>query len=176
LRAYALARTGDFAAAESAINATPQDCYACMRTRGMIAGLERKWSAAAARFETAVREAPSLPFAYANWGEMLMHKGDLEDAIAKFTEANAKGAHFADPLEMWGEALMQKNRSDLAQAKFEEANKYAPSWGWLHLKWGEALMYADRKDDAKKQIALAAQLDLSAADQAKLRTLEKKFR
>ncbi|HWY16675.1 MAG TPA: hypothetical protein VNX86_16185 [Rhizomicrobium sp.] len=176
LRAYALARTGDFTTAEAAINVTPRDCYLCMRTRGMIAGLEKTWSAAAVCFEAAAKQGPSLPFAYADWGEMLFHKGDLDGAIAKFAQANAKGPHFADPLELWGEALMAKNRSDLALAKFEEANKYAPNWGRLHLKWAEASWYAGRKDDATKQIVIASHLDLSATDQAKLRIVEKNFR
>jgi tetratricopeptide (TPR) repeat protein len=96
-------------------------------------------------------------------------KGDDDGAIAKFTLANGKGPHFADPLELWGEALMAKNRSDLALAKFEEANQYAPNWGRLHLKWGEALFYAGAKDQARKQLAIAAKLDLSPAD-AKERT------
>ena len=58
---------------------------------------------------------------------MLLEEGKYDGAIAKFREANLKGPHFADPLEMWGESLMQENRSDLALAKFEEANKYAPN-------------------------------------------------
>jgi tetratricopeptide (TPR) repeat protein len=175
LRAYALARTGDFTAAEAAINVTPRDCYLCMRTRGMIAGLEKTWSAAAVCFEAAAKQGPSLPFAYADWGEMLLHRGDYNAAIEKFREANLKGPHFADPLEMWGEALMAKNRSDLALAKFEEANKYAPSWGRLHLKWGEALMSADRKDDARKQFTVAERLDLSPTDLGQLHVTEKKL-
>jgi Flp pilus assembly protein TadD len=69
---------------------------------------------------------------------------------------------------MWGEALIAKNRSDLALAKFEEADKYAPNWGRLHLKWGEALGYVGRMDEARKQFAIAAGLDLSAADKTSL--------
>ena len=176
LRAYALARTGDFTAAEAAINVTSRDCYLCMRTRGTIAGLEKTWSAAAVCFEAAAKQGPSLPFAYADWGEMLIRKGDLDGAIVKFALANQKGPHFADPLEMWGETLMAKNRSDLALAKFEEANKYAPNWGRLHLEWAEALMYAGRGDDAKKQIAVASHLDLSVTEREQLATTEKKLR
>jgi tetratricopeptide (TPR) repeat protein len=99
---------------------------------------------------------------------MLLAKGDLDGAIAKFASANKKGPHFADPLEMWGEALIAKNRSDLALAKFAEAAKYAPNWGRLHLKWGEALFYAGQKDEARKEFAIASRLDLSAADKAAL--------
>ena len=97
---------------------------------------------------------------------MLLAKGDLNGAIAKFTIANQKGPHFADPLEMWGEALMLKNRSDQALAKFEEANKYAPNWGRLHLKWGEALLWSGDKVGAQKQFDIATRLDLSTADKA----------
>jgi tetratricopeptide (TPR) repeat protein len=99
---------------------------------------------------------------------MLLTKGDLDGAIAKFTLANEKGSHFADPLEMWGEALIAKNRSDLALAKFAEADKYAPNWGRLHLKWGEALFWLGDKAGAQKQFAIAAALDLASSEKAEL--------
>jgi len=99
---------------------------------------------------------------------MLMAKGDRDGAIAKFTLANKKGPHFADPLEMWGEALIVKNRSDLALAKFAEAAKYAPNWGRLHLKWGEALIWSGDKSGAAQQFAQAAHLGLTAAEKAEL--------
>jgi tetratricopeptide (TPR) repeat protein len=163
------AELGDVPGAHLKIDRTPLDCASCLRVRGRIDTLERRWSGAAYWYQRTVSTAPSPPFAYVDWGAMLMMKGDLESAIAKFRDANSRAPHFADPLEMWGEALVQKNRSDLALAKFEEANKYAPNWGHLHLKWGEAVAYAGKKDDAKEQFALAAQLDMSAADHAELR-------
>jgi tetratricopeptide (TPR) repeat protein len=168
LLADALAQSGDFAAAHSAIDATPADCYDCVRARGKIEGLQKSWSAAANWFADAVKQAPSIPFAYADWGQMLMAKGDLDGAITKFALAHQKGPQFADPLEMWGEALIAKNRSDLALAKFEEANKYAPKWGRLHLKWGEALYWSGDKAGAAKQFAIASRLDLTQSDKASL--------
>ena len=116
----------------------------------------------------AVAAGPSLPFAYVDLGQALLDRDEPDAAIAKFTIASQKAPQFADPLEMWGEALMAKNHSDLALAKFSEAEKYAPNWGRLHLKWGEALGYAGKKDEAQKQYALAATLDLSAADKSEL--------
>ena len=136
--------------------------------RGNIDAAGRNWAGAAYWFVRAINFAPSIPFAYTDWGAMLLAKGDADGAIVKFKEANAKGPHFADPLEMWGEALFAENRSDLAVAKFEEANKYTPNWGRLHLKWGEALFYAGQRGEAKKQFAIAASLDLSVADRAQL--------
>ena len=168
LAAVANARVGHYAEAHAIIDKMPTDCVPCETSRGDVAALEKNWSGAAYWFAHAVRDAPSVAFAYADWGEMLLHKGDVDGAIAKFREANLKGPHFADPLEMWGEALMQKNRSDLALAKFEEADKYAPNWGRLHLKWGETLFYAGKRDEAKKQLAAAASLWLSPADKAAL--------
>ncbi|HXM00946.1 MAG TPA: hypothetical protein VN932_13535, partial [Rhizomicrobium sp.] len=166
--ARADAMLGDTQAADALIAGTPRDCYLCMRVRGQIAARERHWRDAGAAFAAAVKLGPSMPFADFEWGQMLLDRGDLAGAIAKFQEANQKGPHFADPLEMWGEALITKNRSDLALAKFEEAAKYAPNWGRLHLKWGEALLWSGDKGGAKKQFAIAATLDLSTADKAEL--------
>jgi tetratricopeptide (TPR) repeat protein len=100
---------------------------------------------------------------------MLLAKGDVDGAVAKFRIANEKGPHFAEALELWGEALMLQNRSDLALAKFEEANKYAPNWGRLHLKWGEALYYTGERAQAEKQFSTTARLELSHDDAIALR-------
>jgi len=166
--AYADAKLADFSHAEALIEKTPRDCYLCVEMRGNIRAEEKEWGAANFWFAEAARQAPSIPFAYADWGAMLKAKGDYDAAIEKFHEANLKGPHFADPLEMWGEALMLKNRSDLALAKFEEADRYAPNWGRLHLKWGEALFYAGHKDDARLQYQAASGGNLSVADKTEL--------
>ena len=168
LLAVAQARTGQFTQAHATLDRTPGDCVPCETARGDIDALEKNGNGAAFWFARATRDAPSLPFADTEWGRMLLSKGDLDGAIAKFEVAHQKGPLFADPLEMWGEALMQENRSDLALAKFEEADKYAPNWGRLHLKWGEALFYAGHRDEAPKQFAIASALDLSASDRSDL--------
>ncbi len=166
--ALAQAKTGDIAAARVTLNRTPHDCYTCLVVRGQIAAMTGDDKQAEDWFGRAIAFAPSIPFAYSEWGAMLISKGDYDAAIAKFTLANQKGPHFADPLEMWGEALIAKNRSDLALAKFEDANKYAPNWGRLHMKWGEALGYDGRKDEARAQYRIASTLDLSTPDKAEL--------
>jgi tetratricopeptide (TPR) repeat protein len=166
--AIAEAELGRVAEAEARVADTPGDCYQCLRARARIAAVKGEPARADWWFDRAARSDPSIPLAYAEWGQALLERGDPDGAIAKFTLANQKGPHFADPLEMWGEALMKKNRSDLALAKFAEADKYAPNWGRLHLKWGEALIYTGKKDEAQKQFAQAAGLDLSSADKAEL--------
>jgi tetratricopeptide (TPR) repeat protein len=169
--AYADARLGDFSNAHATIDKTPLDCYLCVRMRGNIEAAQNNLAGGERWFAEAVKQAPSIPFAYTDWGAMLLHEGKYDAAIEKFREANLKGPHFADPLEMWGEALMQQNRSDLALAKFEEADKYAPNWGRLHLEWGNALFWSGDKAGAQRQFAIAAHLDLSAADKAALTIL-----
>jgi len=166
--ALSLAHTGNAKQAHAVIDRTPPDCYDCLRARAQIDVVERNWNGAAYWFARAGAAAPSLPFADADWGAMLLARGNTDAAIAKLESARSRGPHFADPLEMWGEALMLKNRSDLALAKFEEANRYAPNWGRLHMKWGEALLWSGNKPGAQRQFAIATHLDLSAADKAAL--------
>jgi tetratricopeptide (TPR) repeat protein len=166
--ALAQAKVGDSKAAWTEIGTTPLDCYLCLRVRGQIAATQKDWKSADYWFARAAAFAPSIPFAYGEWGAMLMAKGDLDGAVAKFETAHEKGPRFADPLEVWAEVLMAQNRSDLALARFVEANKYAPNWGRLHLKWGEALLWSGDTQDALKQFAVAAGLDLSAAGRSEL--------
>jgi tetratricopeptide (TPR) repeat protein len=166
--ALATARTGDIADAQSLVAATKGDCYDCVRTRGTIAALAGEAGRADYWFARAVHDAPSIPFAYNDWGQALLQRGRPDAAVEKFTLANRCGPHFADPLEGWGEALMAKNQSHLALAKFAEAAKYAPNWGRLHLKWGEALYYSGKRDEAQKQFARAAALDLTPSEKAEL--------
>ena len=94
------------AGAEALIAPRAADCDRCLRMRGQIAELQGQHARADCWFARAVANAPSIPFAYADWGQALLARGQPDAAIAKFKLANQKGPHFADPLEGWGEALM----------------------------------------------------------------------
>jgi tetratricopeptide (TPR) repeat protein len=166
--AYAKAMSGDMPGAQAMISATPLDCYSCVRMRGKIAAAAHDWPAAERWLAEAVRQAPSLPFAYTDWGETRLAKGDTDGAIAKLALAHGKGPHFADPLELWGEALMKKEDFAGAASRFREADRYAPRWGRNHLLWGQALARVGRLEEAKAQWRTAAALDLSAADRTAL--------
>jgi tetratricopeptide (TPR) repeat protein len=168
LEAYAEARLGRFAVAEALIAATPPDCDQCMLQHARIAELRGHHARADWWFARVATDTPSLPFANTQWGQALLARGEPDVAIAKFTLANQRSPHFADPLEGWGEALMAKNQSHLALEKFAQAEKYAPNWGRLHLKWGEALAYAGKKNEAAKQFARASQLDLTSSEKSEL--------
>jgi tetratricopeptide (TPR) repeat protein len=166
--ALAHAKLGDFAGAEALVAPVAPDNDEGLGSRALIAELQGQQARADWWFDRAETHAPSIPFADTLWGQALLARGKPDAAIAKFTLANQKGPHFADPLEGWGETMMAKKQPNQALAKFTEAEKYAPNWGKLHLKWGEALGDTGKKDEAKKQFALAAGLDLSAADKAEL--------
>jgi tetratricopeptide (TPR) repeat protein len=166
--AIAHAKLGDFKTANKLIAQTPDQCDICLRTRALIAELEDQHARADWWFARAVFENRSIPFAYTDWGQALMARGDLDAAIPKFEQAHQKGPHFADPLEMWGEVLIAKNRADLALAKIEEAIRFTPNWGRLHLKWGEALWWSGDKTGAQKQFAIASGLDLTQAERGEL--------
>ena len=166
--ALAKAHLGDLAGAQALIATAPPDCYDCVRFRAQIAAMAGRHGDADAGFAKAVRDAPSVPFAYADWGQALLARGQPDAAIEKFTLANKKGPNFADPLTGWGEALMAKNQSHLALAKFAEAEKYAPNWGRLHLKWGEAFLHSGKRDEAAKHFARAAILDLTTSEKSEL--------
>jgi len=89
LEALALARTGDVAGAQALIS----------RVRGQVAAAAHDWPGAERWFAEAMRQGPSLPFAYADWGQLLLARGDPDGAIAELELAQEKGPHFADPLE-----------------------------------------------------------------------------
>ena len=131
LEALALARTSDLAAAEALIGSTPRDCYLCIRVRAEIAAAKGDRNTADHWFAEAVRQAPSIPFAYAEWADARLARGDSAGAIALYRIAHAKGPHFADPLKGWGDALARQGRSSEAIAKYDEALKDAPAWAAL---------------------------------------------
>ncbi len=128
LRAVAMARLGDFIGAEALIARMPLDCDLCVRARGQVAALKGDWPAADAWFSMVAARSPSVPFAYADWGEALLAKGDLDGAIEKFKRANAISPHFANPLKGWGDALARQGRWREALAKFQEGLNDAPTW------------------------------------------------
>jgi tetratricopeptide (TPR) repeat protein len=168
LIAYALALSGDLKQAHALIDATPLDCTQCLRLHGAIDGVEKNWAGAGYWFERATRSAPTPPFAWTDWGRVLLRSGAHDAAIAKLEIAHEKGPHFADPLVYWGEALLAKHQPADAIAKFEDANREAPNWGRLHLKWGEALAASGDKEGARKQFAIASGLDLTPEEKGEL--------
>jgi len=129
--AEALARLGRFTEAEAMLKEIPANAYDGWRARGRIASLRREFDAGEKAFAEAVRQAPSIPRAYSDWGDLLAAKGDTAGALTRYAEANSRGPRFADPLKAWGDVLMKQGNMKDALAKYDKALKYAPNWKQL---------------------------------------------
>ncbi len=149
----ALAHTQDLAGAQALVNRTPADCYLCLRVRGQIAAATGDATASDRWFKEAVRQAPSPPFAYAEWGEALLAQGDTDGAIARLSLAHDKAPQFADPLELWGEALLEKGRPGRRRRQVQRGRQTRPRWGRDHLMWGEALAKLGRNRRSQGAVA-----------------------
>ena len=166
--AYARARTGDLAGAQALIATTPLDCYLCVRERARVAELAGDRASADRWSAEARRQGPSLPFAFAERGQMLMARGDPAGAIAFYEQAIERGPRWADPQKYWGDALMAQGDERGAIRKYRAAADRAPQWGALHLAWGRALEAQGKRDQARDKYTEAARMDLSAADRAEV--------
>jgi tetratricopeptide (TPR) repeat protein len=169
--AVGYAHLGRLAEAEALVGTTPLDCGACLEARGWVAELAGDHATADRWFSQSERAEGDAPMGDTAWAAALLHRGDLDGAIARLKDAHRKGPHFADPLELWGEALLRKGDLSGAVAKFAEADTYAPRWGRNHLEWGEALMLSGRFHEARAQYAAAQGMDLSKPDRAALDVL-----
>ena len=166
--AAAAARAGRLADAQALAASLPADCYPCARARAAIAEASHDVPGADRAFAEAVRLAPSLPFAYVEWGRLRLAHGDPGGAIAKAAQAQKAGPDYADASELWGDALMAQGDDAGAVTRFAAADKDAPRWGRNHLDWGEALMLSGRYAEARTQFEAARGLDLSNPDRAAL--------
>ena len=60
--------------------------------------------------------------------KLLAKQRDLHGAVAKLTDINQRGSHWADPLKVRGDLLTKQGRPISALAKHDEALKCAPNW------------------------------------------------
>lgn len=169
--AVAKALTGNFGGARQLASRTPRDCYSCVLSRGQIAALAGEREEAVRWFAEAVRQGPSIPFAYSDWGELLLESGDVDGAVAKFAMANRVGPKWADPLKYWGDAMMRYGRHREAVRKYAAAAERSQRWGALHLNWGKALWQAGKHDLARAKLRAATKMDLGAADREELQRI-----
>jgi len=132
LLAEAYARVGRNADADAVLAAMASDVYDGYRARGRVAALRRDYASGETALAEAVRQGPSIPRAYLDWGDLLAEKGDVAGALIKYADANRRGPHWADPLKAWGDVLARQGRISEALAKYDLALKYAPNWKQLH--------------------------------------------
>jgi tetratricopeptide (TPR) repeat protein len=166
--AYArLGRTGD---ALRVLDGEP-DSSRCRAFRGDVFALAGDWPAAANAYRSAIRGSPSLPIPYERAGAALLARDEPERAATLFRASIERGPNWADPRFGLAEALTQLGRFEEAEREYRDAARYAPRWGALHMAWGEALWRLGRRAEAREKLRLAAVMDLSAANRARLKQL-----
>jgi tetratricopeptide (TPR) repeat protein len=166
LLARAVAEQGRAEEAAALIAATPADCYLCLRTRGRIAALRGAHGEADRWFAEAARQAPSLPQAHQDWGEVRLARGDLDGAARAFREARKRGPRWADPRKGEGDVLQRRGDHRAALACYKAALERASRWGAAHLAAGRSLQALGRDAEARDAYRSALTLDLSLADRA----------
>jgi tetratricopeptide (TPR) repeat protein len=127
-RALALARTGRYREAQGLIAQTPLDCYLCLRVRGEIAALSNDRTGRDAWYGRATKAAPSLPFAWGEWGRALARSGEHAEAERKFRQARRLGPRWPEPLVWWAWSLQAQGRKSDAELRFAAAREIAPPW------------------------------------------------
>ena len=162
------ARAGDAAGAEALLRDLPPDCYGCARGRANVAEIRGDRAAADRWFAQAVRLGPRLPFAYQEWGEARLGRGETARALGLFDLALAHGPNYARAIKGRADALAALGRHREAVRSFAEAAERAPRWGALHLDWGIALLRRDDRETARQKLRAASRMDLSARDRGKL--------
>ena len=166
--AEVMARMGRLEEAVALIGRTPTNCYRCLTARARIAELAGDRASADRWSAEARRQGPSLPFAFAERGQMLMARGDIAGAIDFYEQAIERGPRWADPQKYWGDALVAQGDEAGAIRKYRAAADRAPQWGALHLAWGRALEAQGKRDQAREKYTEAARMDLSAAERAEV--------
>ena len=127
-QADALSMLGRHAQAQALIGRTPLDCYDCVRIRGLVAKRNGDPAAAQRWFAVAVRQGPSLPAAFSDWGTLLLDARRYRSAEVKLREASRLAPNWADPLKSWGDLLAAQGKREEALAKYDAALKLAPKW------------------------------------------------
>ena len=121
------------------------------------------------------RKRRSSPLLISSGGEARLARRDFDGAATLFRRASEISPRWADPLKYWGDTLALRavsrgDRSGMGEALrlYRQASERAPRWGARHIDWGRALWYAGRRDEAREKFAVAARMDLSGADRARL--------
>jgi len=171
LEAIALARSGEARRAEALLRDLPDDCYLCARARAAVAEAGAHRADADRWFRRAVRLGPRLPFAYAEWAETWLRRGDAGAALPLFDQALIYGPDYADAHKGRGDALRALRRDREAALSYANAAARAPRWGALHLAWARALWRLGARDEARARLRIAAGLDLGRADRQRLTRL-----
>ncbi len=169
----ALGRVGAAAEATQRAAVLPSDCYPCLRAQGWAASASGDRAGAERYFRDAIRQAPSIPFGYADLGELLLQAGDVNRAQEQFRLANLKAPNWPDALKLMGDAFASKGDGQSALTQYAKAASLAPHWGALHLAWANVQLRTGDEAGARQKLRAASKMTLSAEHRRRLGTMWK---
>lgn len=171
LQAMALARAGEVGRASAMVSDLALDCYLCVRSRALVAEAAGDNVQADRWFARATALGPRLPFAYSDWGEALLRRGEAASALHRFEQALAQAPDYADAHKGRGDALYRLGRFVEAEQSYGEAARRAPRWGGLHMAWAQSLWRLGRRGEARAKLTAARTMDLNRQDAVRLRRM-----
>ena len=121
------------------------------RQSGMYRDIETLW-------RTTIARNPNCWMAYNNLGVLLMGKGEVEGAIARYEQALALHSAYAEAHYNLAGALLEKGKTDDAIAHGKEAVRLQPSDPDAHVVLGNAFTAKQDVDQAIVEYELALTL------------------
>jgi Flp pilus assembly protein TadD len=100
---------------------------------------------------------PDSWIAHNNLGNLLLHKAQLDEAIAQYQKALGIDPNNAEAHSNLGVALFQKGQLDQAVAQFQKALEIDPHYARVHSNLGNALFRKGQLDQAVAQSTPSSQ-------------------
>lgn len=169
-RALALAYAGRLNEAREAADGLPDDCYACVRARAVVAGLSGDRARSDALFKLAAGLGPASPLGVGEQARLRLGAGDAAGAAALLKDADKRWPLWADGALILGDAFAARGDRKSALRQYERAAELAPRWGLPYLRAGETLGALGRAEEARGRFAEALSRSLTPGEQANLAT------
>ncbi|MEZ5777453.1 MAG: sulfotransferase [Paracoccaceae bacterium] len=156
-----LMSSGDFAKAEAAatalLKAHPKSAFAA-NVLASAQTAQKKYAAAGASFQQAIRLDPKYSEAYENLGRMLLEMGKPVDAAGALRKAVILAPGRVSALTLLGEALGTINETQAALPLLLRAREEEPDSIQVHVSLGNAYARLNDHQDAEASFSRAVEL------------------
>jgi len=115
-------------------------------------------------WQTTVRRNPDSWLAQGNLGNVLLQKGQIDEAIVHFQKARELNPNYAQTYYNLGLSFFLSGRIDEAIAQYEQALQISPAYALALNDLGFALCRKGRVDDAIIQYQMALEINSNNAD------------
>ena len=137
----------------------PLLCTLLLLTLGILTWRQsRQYTDIETLWRTTIARNPACWMAYDNLGNVLLDKGQLEEATALFQKTLAIKPDYAEAQNSIGAVLMQQGRLAEAEAQFRKALQIQPDYAQAQNNLGAVLMQQGRLAEAEAQFRKALQI------------------